>query len=225
MWLTLWPEALTKILQPNHLGQDKDGNDVYLRDIWASLDEVKEVMKSAFDPETFKKLYSDFAEKNPMWNQIPSTVGTVYEWDDNSTYIQDPPYFEGFTMDVGEFENIKDARALAVFGGSVTTDHISPAGAIKPSSPAGLYLQEHGVEPKDFNCYGSRRGNDRVMLRGTFANVRIKNQMVSPKEGGFTKFQPSGEEMTIYDAAMKYKEENIPLDYFGWCGIWNRKFA
>ena len=202
---------VTKDISKEPLTQDKDGNDVYLKDIWASLDEVKEVMKDAFDPETFKKLYSDFAEKNPMWNDIPSTVGEVYEWDEDSTYIQDPPYFEGFSMEVGDFSNIKGARALAVFGGSVTTDHISPAGAIKPSSPAGLYLQEHGVAPKDFNSYGSRRGNDRVMLRGTFANVRVKNLMVSPKEGGFTKFQPTGEEMTIYDAAMKYKEENTPL--------------
>ena len=202
---------VTKDISKEPLTQDKDGNDVYLKDIWASLDEVKDVMKDAFDPETFKKLYSDFAEKNPMWNDIPSTVGEVYEWDEDSTYIQDPPYFEGFSMEVGEFSDIRNARALAVFGGSVTTDHISPAGAIKPSSPAGLYLQEHGVEPKDFNSYGSRRGNDRVMLRGTFANVRVKNLMVSPKEGGYTKFQPSGEEMTIYDAAMKYKEENTPL--------------
>ena len=202
---------VTKDISKEPLTKDKDGNDVYLKDIWASLDEVKDVMKDAFDPETFKKLYSDFAEKNPMWNEIPSTVGEVYEWDEDSTYIQDPPYFEGFSMEVGEFSDIHDARALAVFGGSVTTDHISPAGAIKPSSPAGLYLQENGVEPKDFNSYGSRRGNDRVMLRGTFANVRVKNLMVSPKEGGFTKFQPSGKEMTIYDAAMKYKEQNTPL--------------
>jgi aconitate hydratase len=203
--------SVTKDLATEPIAQDKDGNDVYLKDIWASLDEVKEVMQTAFDPEIFRKLYGDFADKNPLWNEIPSTAGQVYEWDENSTYIQDPPYFEGFTMEVGKFSNIKGARPLAIFGNSVTTDHISPAGAIKPSSPAGLYLQENGVEPKDFNSYGSRRGNDRVMLRGTFANVRIKNLLVSPKEGGFTKFQPSGEEMTIYDAAMKYKENNTPL--------------
>jgi aconitate hydratase len=168
-------------------------------------------MKQAFDPENYKKLYSDFAEKNPMWNDIPTVTGKVYQWDSDSTYIQDPPYFEGFTMETGEFHNIENARPLAIFGDSVTTDHISPAGAIKPTSPAGVYLQKLGVEPKNFNSYGSRRGNDRVMLRGTFANVRIKNQMVAPQEGGYTIYQPSGEEMTIYDAAMKYGENNVPL--------------
>ncbi len=196
------------------VGTDKDGNDVFLSDIWASLEEVREFMDAAFEPETYKKLYGDFAEKNPMWNSIPSSVGKVYEWDDNSTYIQEPPYFEGFSMDVGSFFDVKDARPLAFFGDSVTTDHISPAGAIKPDSPAGLYLQEYGVDPKDFNSYGSRRGNDRVMVRGTFANVRIKNLLVSPKEGGYTKHQPDGEEMSIYDAAMKYKSQGIPTVVF-----------
>jgi len=193
------------------IGKDDQGNDVYLKDIWASLEEVQAVMAEAFNPETYKKLYGDFAEKNPMWNSIPSSVGKVYEWDENSTYIQEPPYFDGMTMDVGEFKDIKNARPLALFGNSVTTDHISPAGSFAPDSPAGTYLQENGVEPKDFNSYGSRRGNDRVMLRGSFANVRIKNLLVSPKEGGYTLHQPSGEEMTIYDAAMKYKEDNTPL--------------
>lgn len=197
------------------IGQDKEGNDVYLKDIWASLDEVKEVLQAAFDPETYKKLYSEFAEQNPLWNAIPSTVGQVYEWDRNSTYIQEPPFFEDFSMETGSFADIKGARALAIFGDSVTTDHISPAGAIKPSSPAGLYLQSLGVPVEDFNSYGSRRGNDRVMLRGTFANVRIKNLMVAPVEGGFTKHQPGGEDTTIYDAAMKYKEENVPTVIFG----------
>ncbi|HTK26094.1 MAG TPA: aconitate hydratase [Pyrinomonadaceae bacterium] len=197
------------------LGQDKDGNDVFLKDIWASLDEVKEMLQTAYDPETYKRLYSEFAEQNPLWNDIPSSAGQVYEWDPDSTYIQEPPYFEGFKMEAGEFEDISGARALAIFGDSVTTDHISPAGAIKANSPAGTYLQELGVEPKNFNSYGSRRGNDRVMLRGTFANVRIKNLMVSPIEGGFTKHQPDGEEMSIYDAAMRYKEENTPLVIIG----------
>lgn len=197
------------------IGQDKEGNDVFLKDIWASLDEVKEVLQAAFDPETYKKLYSEFAEQNPLWNSIPSTVGQVYEWDRASTYIQEPPFFEDFSMETGSFADIKNARALAIFGDSVTTDHISPAGAIKPSSPAGLYLQELGVPVEDFNSYGSRRGNDRVMLRGTFANVRIKNLMVAPVEGGFTKHQPSGEDTTIYDAAMKYKSEDVPTIIFG----------
>jgi len=196
------------------IGQDSDGNDVFLKDIWASLDEVREHLEAAFDPETYQRLYSDFAEQNPMWNEIPTTEGQVYEWDVNSTYIQEPPYFEDFSMRIGEFCDVKNARALAIFGDSVTTDHISPAGAIKPSSPAGLYLQEHGVEPMNFNSYGSRRGNDHVMLRGTFANVRIKNQMVSPQEGGFTCFQPDKDDMTIYDAAMKYAEQNVPLIIF-----------
>ena len=197
------------------IGQDSDGNDVFLKDIWASLDEVKEMLQTAYDPETYKRLYSEFADQNPMWNDIPSSAGQVYEWDSASTYIQEPPYFEGFKMEAGDFENINGARALAIFGDSVTTDHISPAGAIKANSPAGTYLQELGVEPKNFNSYGSRRGNDRVMLRGTFANVRIKNLMVSPIEGGFTKHQPDGEEMSIYDAAMRYKEENTPLVIIG----------
>jgi aconitate hydratase len=151
---------------------------------------------------------------NPLWNDIESPTGQVYEWDASSTYIQEPPYFEGFSMESGSFSNIYGARPLAIFGDSVTTDHISPAGAIKASSPAGLYLQELGVAPQDFNSYGSRRGNDRVMLRGTFANVRIKNTMVSPVEGGFTKHQPDGEEMSIYDAAMRYNSEGTPLVIF-----------
>ena len=196
------------------VGKDGEGNDVFLKDIWASLDEIKQVMETATTPETYRKLYSEFAEQNPLWNNIPTVSGDVYEWDKDSTYIQEPPYFEGFSMETGKFSNIVNARALAIFGNSVTTDHISPAGAIKPSSPAGLYLQSKGVAIEDFNSYGSRRGNDRVMLRGTFANVRIKNQMVAPREGGFTAFQPDGEAMTIYDAAMKYKENDTPLIIF-----------
>jgi aconitate hydratase len=196
------------------VGQDGEGNDVYLKDIWASLDEVKNELQAATDPETYRKLYSEFAEQNPLWNDIPTVTGDVYAWDENSTYIQEPPYFEDFSMETGKFTDIRDARALAIFGDSVTTDHISPAGAIKPTSPAGLYLQERGVAIEDFNSYGSRRGNDRVMLRGTFANVRIKNLMVAPKEGGFTCFKPDDENMTIYDAAMRYKEQNTPLIIF-----------
>jgi aconitate hydratase len=197
------------------IGQDREGNDVFLKDIWASLDEVKAILEEAFDPAVYRRLYSQFAEQNPLWNEIPSSSGHVYEWDTNSTYIQEPPYFEGFTMETGRFSDIKGARALAIFGDSVTTDHISPAGAIKANSPAGAFLQEKGVEPRDFNSYGSRRGNDRVMLRGTFANVRIKNLMVAPVEGGLTKHEPDGEQMFIYDAAMKYKTEGTPLVIFG----------
>jgi Aconitase A len=196
------------------LGQDRDGNDVYLKDIWASLDEVKEVLQSATDAATYTRLYSEFAEQNPLWNSIESPTGQIYEWDTDSTYIQEPPYFEDFSMGTGTFSDIKGARPLAIFGDSVTTDHISPAGAIKANSPAGQFLQENGVESKDFNSYGSRRGNDRVMLRGTFANVRIKNLMVSPIEGGMTRFQPDGEEMSIYDAAMRYVEAGTPTVIF-----------
>ncbi len=207
--------TVNKNLSVEPIGKDKDGEDVFLKDIFPTLEEVSALMQSAFDAETYRKLYSEFAEENPLWNNIPSSVGQVYEWDAESTYIQEPPYFEGFTMEAGKFADIKGARALAIFGDSVTTDHISPAGSIKPSSPAGIYLQEKGVSVADFNSYGSRRGNDQVMLRGTFANVRIKNLMVAPKEGGFTIQQPTGEEASIYDAAMKYKADNIPTVIFG----------
>ncbi len=206
--------TVVKDIYLHPIGQDRDGNDVFLKDIWASLDEVKEMLSAAFDPEVYKRLYSEFAEQNPLWNNIESTVGQIYEWDRDSTYIQEPPFFEDFSMATGSFYDIKGAKALAIFGDSVTTDHISPAGAIKANSPGGRYLQELGVAPEDFNSYGSRRGNDRVMLRGTFANVRIKNMMVSPTEGGFTKHQPEGVETTIYDAAMQYKTEDTPLMIF-----------
>ncbi len=196
------------------IGQDRDGNDVFLKDIWASLDEVKEFLGAAFDPATYKRLYTEFAEQNPLWNNIETSVGQIYEWDSSSTYIREPPFFDDFSMETGAFTDIKGARALAIFGDSVTTDHISPAGAIKPNSPAGRYLQELHVDPKDFNSYGARRGNDRVMLRGTFANVRIKNRMVAPTEGGFTKHQPDGAETSIYEAAMQYKDENTHLMIF-----------
>ncbi|MEO5858318.1 MAG: aconitate hydratase [Pyrinomonadaceae bacterium] len=196
------------------IGKDSEDNDVFLKDIWASLDEVKEVLQGATDPETYRRLYSEFAEQNPLWNDISSSVGKVYEWDRSSTYIQEPPFFEEFSMETGSFSDFLGARALAIFGDSVTTDHISPAGAIKASSPAGLYLQEQGVDPKDFNSYGSRRGNDRVMLRGTFANVRIKNLMLAPVEGGVTIYQPDGEQMSIYDAAVKYQESGTATFIF-----------
>jgi aconitate hydratase len=196
------------------LGKDSDGNDVFLKDIWASLDEVREVLEHATDAESYTRLYSEFAEQNPLWNAIESPTGQIYEWDADSTYIQEPPYFEDFSMDSGSFSDIKGARPLAIFGDSVTTDHISPAGAIKANSPAGQYLQQNGVEARDFNSYGSRRGNDRVMLRGTFANVRIKNLMVAPVEGGMTRFHPDGDEMSIYDAAMRYIETGTPTIIF-----------
>ena len=196
------------------IGRGGDGRAVYLRDIWPSTDQVRDFMRQAFDRETYRTLYSNFEEQNPMWNEIPSTVGDVYDWDPQSTYIQEPPYFERFSMEAGRFSDIKGARPLAIFGDSVTTDHISPAGAIKPSSPAGLYLQEKGVEIQDFNSYGARRGNDRVMTRGTFANVRIKNLMVPGTEGGVTIHQPTGEVMSIYDASIRYQANRTPLIVF-----------
>ena len=196
------------------LGKGTGGREVYLRDIWPSSEEVGEHLQIAFDPETYRERYSNFVEGNPLWNEIPSIAGEVYEWDQESTYIQEPPYFEDFSLEHGGVSEIKGARALAIFGDSVTTDHISPAGAIKPSSPAGLYLQAQGVGVPDFNSYGARRGNDRVMTRGTFANVRIKNLMVPGTEGGVTIHQPDGEHISIYDAAMKYQSEGVQLMVF-----------
>jgi aconitate hydratase A / 2-methylisocitrate dehydratase len=193
------------------LGTGSNGEDVYLREIWPTLDEISGLLRSAFDPGTYHRLYSDFAEQNPLWNEIPAPTGNVYDWDSNSTYIQEPPYFEGFSNAVGTWSDIRAARPLAIFGDSVTTDHISPAGAIKANSPAGLYLLEKGVGIEDFNSYGSRRGNHEVMVRGTFANVRIKNLMVPGVEGGVTIHQPDGERISIYDAAMKYQQEGVPL--------------
>ena len=197
------------------LGQAEDGADVFLRDLWPSLEEVRDQMQTALQPEVFRELYSNFADQNPKWNEIPSSVGHAYEWDEASTYIQEPPFFDGFGMEAGTIAEIAGARPLGVFGDSVTTDHISPAGVIKPDSPAGRYLVDNGVVQANFNSYGSRRGNDRVMTRGTFANVRIKNLMVPGSEGGVTKHQPSGEQMDIYDAAARYREEGTPLVVIG----------
>ena len=198
-------------LSQEPLGKGSDGKDVYLRDIWPTLGEINALLSSAFDPETYRRLYSNFAEQNPLWNEIPTSTGNVYDWDPQSTYIQEPPYFENFSNEVGDWHDIHGARPLAVFGDSVTTDHISPAGAIKPNSPAGLYLQAKGVSIEDFNSYGSRRGNHEVMVRGTFANVRIKNLMVPGVEGGVTVHQPDGDRTSIYDGAMKYQAEGVPL--------------
>jgi aconitate hydratase len=194
------------------LGKDKDGNKTFLRDLWPSLSEIREAMQT-LAPETFRKLYRDFADQNPKWNDIPSSTGDIYQWDEKSDYIHEPPFFQNFSMEPGHIEEIRGARALGIFGDTVTTDHISPAGAIKESSPAGGYLKSRGIQPRDFNSYGSRRGNDLVMTRGTFANVRIKNLMVPGTEGGVTKYFANGEgkEMSIFDAAMKYVERNTPL--------------
>jgi aconitate hydratase len=201
-------------LSSEPLGKGANGEDVYLRDIWPTTEEVRESIRTSLDAEMFRARYADFESQNPLWEEIPSSVGNVYEWDPHSTYIQEPPFFEKFGVEAGKICDIKNARALAIFGDSVTTDHISPAGAIKATSPAGTFLQERGVAIEDFNSYGSRRGNDRVMVRGTFANVRIKNLMAPGTEGGVTVHQPSGEQMSIYDAAIKYHASKIPLVVF-----------
>src|SRR5579885_3578007 len=203
--------TVSRDLTSEPIGKGSKGEDVYLRDIWPTLEEVGEVLGAATDPETYRKLYSDFADANPLWNDIEAVTGEVYEWDSQSTYIQEPPYFERFSMEPGTFSDIRGARPLAIFGDSVTTDHISPAGAIKAKSPAGRYLLLRGVEVQDFNSYGSRRGNHQVMVRGTFANVRIKNQMLPGTEGGVTALQPTGEQMPIYDASVHYQAAGVPL--------------
>lgn len=193
------------------LGKDKEGENVYLKEIWPTLEEISAVSASAFDPDTYQRLYSNVEHKNELWNEIPYVGGEVYEWDINSTYIQEPPYFERFSKSPDQVVDMINARPLAIFGDSVTTDHISPAGAIKASSSAGMYLQERGVSIEDFNSYGSRRGSHDVMVRGTFANVRIKNLMVPGTEGGVTVHYPSSERMGIYEAAIRYQAEDIPL--------------
>jgi aconitate hydratase A / 2-methylisocitrate dehydratase len=203
--------SIDRDLSKEPLGQGAGGEDVYLRDVWPTIEEVGALMRDAFDAETYRRLYGSFAEQNPMWNEIPTSSGLTYQWDPESTYIQEPPFFEGFGAEAGEMSDLHSARPLAIFGDSVTTDHISPAGAIKATSPAGVYLQQRGVEVADFNSYGSRRGNHEVMMRGTFANVRIKNLMVPGTEGGVTIHQPADERMSIYDAAMKYQSEGMPL--------------
>ncbi|MCC7080051.1 MAG: aconitate hydratase AcnA [Burkholderiales bacterium] len=197
------------------IGQGKDGKPVYLRDIWPSSAEVAAVMKYATDPEMFRKVFSAFKEGNPMWDEIPASSGALFQWDPKSTYVRHPPYFDGFTMQPGTAADVKNARMLATFGDSITTDHISPAGGIRPSAPAGRYLQAEGVGIENFNTYGARRGNHEVMMRGTFANVRIKNLMVPGTEGGLTVYEPSGEQTSIFEAAMRYKQEGVPLVVFG----------
>ena len=193
------------------LGQDEDGNDVFLKDIWPNEQEVAETVESAVQSDMFRKSYGEVYDGDERWNSLEVPEGDRFEWEDDSTYVRLPPYFEDFPTEPPELTDIEGARVLAVLGDSVTTDHISPAGAIKEASPAGEYLKEHGVERKDFNSYGARRGNHEVMVRGTFANIRLRNQLAPGTEGGVTKFQPDGEEMTIYDAAMKYAEDDTPL--------------
>lgn len=197
-------------LSKDPLGTDQDGNPVYLKDIWPTADELKEAI-SKVNSDLFKKEYQNVFDSNQRWNEISVPEGKLYEFDEKSTYIQEPPFFSNLSPEVQPISSIQGARALAILGDSVTTDHISPAGNIALDSPAGKYLQEQGVERKDFNSYGSRRGNHEVMMRGTFANIRIRNQMAPGTEGGYTTYLPTGEVMSIYDASMKYQENNTPL--------------
>ncbi|WP_288904904.1 aconitate hydratase AcnA [uncultured Sneathiella sp.] len=196
------------------LGNDKDGNPVYLKDIWPSNAEVIETVRKAVARDMFVTQYADVFSGDDTWKSIKTAEGQTYTWDSTSTYVQHPPYFEGMQKEPGAFEDINGARVLALLGDSVTTDHISPAGAIKADGPAGEYLKSHQVAPKDFNSYGSRRGNDQVMTRGTFANIRLRNEVAPGTEGGVTKHMPNGTQMWIYDAAEKYREEGTPLVVF-----------
>jgi aconitate hydratase len=198
-------------LTQDSLGEDRDGNPVYLRDIWPSSHEIQQVVANNVTSEMFRNSYSSVFKGDDRWNSIDSPQGEMFDWQDDSTYIQNPPYFRGMTLELPTIPAITGARCLAKLGDSITTDHISPAGAIKEDSPAGAYLKSKGVQKADFNSYGSRRGNHEVMMRGTFANVRLRNHLAPGTEGGWTTFQPSGEQMSIYDAAMKYQAQGTPL--------------
>jgi aconitate hydratase len=193
------------------LGTGADGGDVFLKDIWPSSQEVAQAVGANITSEMYRSRYADVFSGSEMWNAIEVSGGDLYPWDEASTYIQHPPFFQEVTRDIAAIEDIKGARVLGMFGDSITTDHISPAGSIAADSPAGKYLRERGVQQRDFNSYGSRRGNDQVMARGTFANIRLKNQLVAPKEGNWTKHMPSGEVLPIFDAAMRYKEQGVPV--------------
>jgi aconitate hydratase len=193
------------------LGTSRDGEQVYLRDIWPSAEEIMQIVNESVRPEMFTSRYADVFTSNETWNQIEGGDSELYPWDEDSTYVQEPPFFTDLTTELPPLENIKGAHVLALLGDSITTDHISPAGAIPADNPAGKYLLDHDVSANHFNSFGSRRGNDQVMTRGTFANIRLKNQLVPGVEGGYTQHFPSGEQMAIFDAAMKYKEEKTSL--------------
>jgi len=202
-------------LQNDPIGKGKDGEDVYLKDIWPTQREIRDTVNSVLNPEMFRAQYSRVFEGDETWKGLETPEGNLYEWDESSTYIQNPTFFVDFGLDLPEINDIEGARVLALLGDSITTDHISPAGSIPKDGPAGKYLISHGVEQRDFNSFGSRRGNHEVMIRGTFANIRIKNKMVPGVEGGVTKYVPSGEQMPIFDAAMKYQEEGTALIVIG----------
>ena len=198
-------------LTKDPIGRDREGNNVYLEDIWPSSEEIQNAVMEHVKPELFEKEYSLVYDENELWNDIKINEGSLYEFDECSTYIRKPPFFTDLTMEPEDIKPLKELRVIASFGDSVTTDHISPAGAIGRNTPAGQYLASHGLEPKDFNTYGSRRGNHEVMMRGTFANIRIRNKIAPGTEGGYTNYWPTGELMSIYDACMKYKEQDTGL--------------
>jgi aconitate hydratase len=193
------------------IGTDSDGRSVFLKDIWPTQQEIEDVVKQAVRPEMFRNQYAKVFEGDEQWRDLPTPESELFDWQADSTYVQNPPYFEGMPREPANLRDISGARVLALLGDSITTDHISPAGAIKVDSPAGLYLREHGVEPRDFNSYGSRRGNHEVMMRGTFANVRLRNRLNPDVEGGMTTYLPDGAVMSIYDASMKYQAAGVPL--------------
>src|SRR5699024_7979983 len=202
-------------LQNDAIGTDKDGNDVFLKDIWPSMADIKEAVEGVVNPEIFRAEYENVFESNEAWNKISTTDEPLYEWNDKSTYIQNPPFFEGLSKEAGTIEPLNELRASAYLGDTVTTDHMSPAGAVALDSPAGKYLQDNDVSPRNCNSYGSRRGHQAVLLRRTFASIRIRNKSAPGTEGGYTTYWPSGEVMSIYDAAMKYKEDNTGLVVIG----------
>jgi aconitate hydratase len=203
--------SLEKDLYEEPLGISSDGAAVYLKDIWPTTHEINEAIASSIDSNMFRRSYGSVFKGDENWTELPAPEGESFTWEEDSTYVRNPPYFEGMTLDPSAVGDIKGARVLALLGDSVTTDHISPAGSIAPDSPAGRYLQEHGVAVRDFNSYGSRRGNHEVMMRGTFANIRLRNQLAPGTEGGWTRHQPDGEQMSIYDASLKYREAGTPL--------------
>nr|NIR47626.1 aconitate hydratase [candidate division KSB1 bacterium]NIT70091.1 aconitate hydratase [candidate division KSB1 bacterium]NIU23727.1 aconitate hydratase [candidate division KSB1 bacterium]NIU93576.1 aconitate hydratase [candidate division KSB1 bacterium]NIW68171.1 aconitate hydratase [candidate division KSB1 bacterium] len=198
-------------LDSDPLGQDKDGNPVYLKDIWPTQQEILETVKKSLSPDMFTEKYAQVYQGDENWRALRNGKSEIYDWDEKSTYIKKPPFFADMGLEPKSVKDIHEARVIALLGDTVTTDHISPAGAIPVDSPAGKYLIEHGVERKDFNSYGSRRGNHEVMMRGTFGNIRIQNKLVPGVEGGYTIYFPTGEQMYIYDACMRYQQDGTSL--------------
>jgi aconitate hydratase len=193
------------------LGVAPDGTPVYLSDLWPTAEEVREAIAASVSPDQFRREYGRIYDGDVRWNALPSPEGAMFAWDPDSTYVREPPFFEDLAPVPGVVDDVAGARCLVKLGDSITTDHISPAGAIRPDSPAGRYLIDHGVEQREFNSYGARRGNHEVMMRGTFANVRLRNELASDAEGPWTTHLPSGERMTIYDASLRYRDEGVPL--------------